>query len=104
MDECCVFVFYGMNNGANVGDLLRGLGHFAGLLWATLFFYNRFEKANPDIATQAFVVEWADVLLTIIVIWVLNFDVYDSKRQEGCFNHRICGVYSQQFDIQYNYT
>jgi len=81
---------FGFKGEGDIAVILRGALHFVGLLWGSLFFYNRFRKVNPDIATSAFWSEWIDILITLIV--VMSVRTQQSER-ETCFDSVTCGAY-----------
>lgn len=83
--------FIGMSNGLSIAQQFRGAFHLFFIFWTSLFFYNKFRIANPQIATQAFFGEWIDVASTSAVIFLLHSS-FDSSSGE-CLDQSICVVY-----------
>jgi len=84
-----VLALWGMLNSTSTADKIRGSCHLAHIFWTSLFFYGKFARHNPEVAMTAFFLEWADMVMSCVVIFVLHNEVGD----EGCFDRAICIVY-----------
>ena len=87
--DFCILSLWGMLNGTTLSDRIRGSCHLIHIFWCSLFFYGKFRKSNPEIATTAFFLEWFDMAISCAVIFVLH----NAVGQDGCFDLAICIVY-----------
>ena len=87
--DFCILSLWGMLNGTSTADQIRGTCHLIHIFWCSLFFYGKFRKTNPEIATSAFFLEWFDMAVSCAVIFVLH----NEEGDEGCFDKAICIVY-----------
>ena len=87
--DFCILALLGMLEGTSTPDQIRGSCHLVHVFWASLFFYGKFRKTNPEIATTAFFLEWFDMTMSCIVIFILH----NAEGEDGCFDQSICIVY-----------
>ncbi len=95
--DLIVLTFVGMKWGADTALCFRGACHLISLVWASLFYWNRFFEVNRDIANQCFFTEWADIILSMIVIFFLHHacnEEEDCHDEGSCFDLAICLVLS----------
>jgi len=55
--DLIALAFYDFEEGPTIASDIRGSMHFIHLIWTSLFYFNRFYRSNPDIATTAFFLE-----------------------------------------------
>jgi len=84
-----VRAYFALAGDAEVADYVIMFFHAFGVLWASLFFYNKaIELGGAWLAWLTLLVEWLDVVFMLIVILILH-DVTDGN----CFDRLICCAY-----------
>ena len=76
--DFCVLSFWFLLEGGSTADVIRGCCHLGHIFWMTLFFYGKFRKKNPEIATTAFFMEWFDMAVSCAVVFVeyITWSIY----------------------------
>jgi len=90
--DLIILAFYDFKDGTTIADDIRASMHLIHLVWASLFFFNRFYHSNPDIAVTAFFAEWLDLAITIVVLFIIH-QALSTSSNSSCLNQAICVCY-----------